>query len=680
MPRWLGWSSRLPAHLLLCAGSMICVSAWADGSAPVGTEGAAVSAESTAPAASSAPVATPAVQGRTRVVLVRRAQSEPAAGVAEPSAVTPAPVVVSDAMPAGQTSLLAQAAPTTATVPVVPVAPVAPAATASPTLAAPATPAAAAPVTEPLPATATPAVPATGSASTAPAAPLQSTRQLSPQSQGSVAYTRQIKEALVDALSTHPDVLTALSELETSSYEVEAARQQRFPRFKVGTSVGNTDAGTASGSQSYNALSADARITVLDGGSIGARVDAAKAGNQAIDEAYVSARQQVLLDSLTAYLQVQRFDLKRKVADRSSAVLDEIARVEERRVDLGASGRSDYQMTLARRASSAARQSEFESKRIDALAKFESYFGFQPNAEYMPATTTPSQWSLATLEDALQAASNNSVELREAQLLIDQAKAGVREAEGGRWPTLDAVVAKTKDKDRVVYSDGTRVGVEVNWNFGTGFELQRKVKVALAKQSAQEAKYESVRRNVQQQTFAVWGQTSAMREREARLREAADAAREVFEGRRRLMEFGRETLPQVLDAQIDYYTALQDYVDAVYDTRINDLRLARTTGYLDMLPGQPADWLDSYFTGQDLVGLSALMARAEVPSCADAAPGACPAAPVAGAAAPAAGPRNPAANGNGSKKVSAQAQSAGKKAQSASSPTAVAATQTASAP
>ena len=147
-----------------------------------------------------------------------------------------------------------------------------------------------------------------------------------------MAYTRQIKEALVDALSTHPDVLTALSELETSSYEVEAARQQRFPRFKVGTSVGNTDAGTASGSQSYNALSADARITVLDGGSIGARVDAAKAGNQAIDEAYVSARQQVLLDALTAYLQVQRFDLKRKVADRSSAVLDEIARVEERRV------------------------------------------------------------------------------------------------------------------------------------------------------------------------------------------------------------------------------------------------------------------------------------------------------------------------------------------------------------
>ena len=415
MPRWLGWSSRLPAHLLLCAGSMICVSAWADGSAPVGTEGAAVSAESTAPAASSAPVATPAGQGRTRVVLVRRAQSEPAAGVAESSAATPAPVVVSDAVPAGQTSLLAQAAPTTATVPV------APAATASPALAAPATPAAAAPVTEPLPATATPAVPATGSASTAPAAPLQSTRQLSPQSQGSVAYTRQIKEALVDALSTHPDVLTALSELETSSYEVEAARQQRFPRFKVGTSVGNTDAGTASGSQSYNALSADARITVLDGGSIGARVDAAKAGNQAIDEAYVSARQQVLLDALTAYLQVQRFDLKRKVADRSSAVLDEIARVEERRVDLGASGRSDYQMTLARRASSAARQSEFESKRIDALAKFESYFGFQPNAEYMPATTTPSQWSLATLEDALQAASNNSVELREAQLLIDQA-------------------------------------------------------------------------------------------------------------------------------------------------------------------------------------------------------------------------------------------------------------------
>lgn len=477
------------------------------------------------------------------------------------------------------------------------------------------------------------ASPAAASAAVEPAADtaLQRTAVLSPQSQGSAAYTRQIKEALVQAASSHPDVLTALADLETSGYEVEAARQARFPRFKIGSSLGNTSAGTNSGSQNYTALSADARITVLDGGAIGARVDAAKAGNQALDDGYVSARQKVLLDSLTAYLEVQRYDLKSKVAERSSRVLDEIARVEERRVDLGASGRNDYQMTLSRRATSAARQSEFESKRIDALAKFETYFGFQPNPEYMPATATPTQWRMATLEDALEAASINSAELKQAQLLIDQAKAGVREAEGSRWPSLDAVVAKTKDKDRVVYSDGTRAGVEVNWNFGTGFELQRRVKVALAKQSSQEAKYESVRRNVQQQTFAVWSQTAALQQRELRLREAADAAREVFEGRRRLMEFGRETLPQVLDAQIDYYTALQDYVDAVFDARINDLRLARTAGLLDMQPGQPVEWLDSFFSGQDLVGMSALLARAEVPK-APAAPIA-PAAPAKGAAA-----------------------------------------------
>ncbi|MFT4190221.1 MAG: TolC family protein [Comamonas sp.] len=442
---------------------------------------------------------------------------------------------------------------------------------------------------------------------------LQRTATLSPGSQGAVAYARQVKEALVQAASSHPDVLTALADLETSGYEVEAARQARFPRFKIGSSGGQTSADTSSGKPNYTALSAEARITVLDGGAISARVDAAKASNEAYDDGYVSARQKVLLDALTAYLEVQRYDLKSKVADRSSRVLDQIARVEERRLDLGASGRSDYQMTLARRATSAARQSEFDSKRIDALAKFETYFGFQPNPEYLPTTATPAQWRLATLEDALEAASTNSAELKQAQLLIDQAKAGVREAEGGRWPTLDAVLVKNKDKDEVVYTDGTRAGLEVNWNFGTGFELQRRIKVALSKQASQEAKYESVRRNVQQQTFAVWSQTATLQERESRLREAADAAREAFEGRHRLLDFGRETLPNVLDAQLDYYTALQDYVDAVFDERINALRLARTVGLLDMRPGEPVEWLDDFFSGQDLVGLSALIARAEVP-------------------------------------------------------------------
>jgi len=62
-----------------------------------------------------------------------------------------------------------------------------------------------------------------------------------------------------------------------------------------------------------------------------------------------------------------------------------------------------------------------------------------------------------------------------------------------------------------------------------------------------------------------------------------------------LMEFGRETLPKVLDAQLDYYTLLFDYVDGVFDLRISELRLARTTGELRIEPDATNSWIDRIF-------------------------------------------------------------------------------------
>jgi hypothetical protein len=61
------------------------------------------------------------------------------------------------------------------------------------------------------------------------------------------------------------------------------------------------------------------------------------------------------------------------------------------------------------------------------------------------------------------------------------------------------------------------------------------------------------------------------------------------------MEFGRETLPKVLDAQLDYYTLLFDYVDGVFDLRISELRLARTTGELRIDPVGTNGWIDRLF-------------------------------------------------------------------------------------
>src|SRR5690606_14495550 len=149
-------------------------------------------------------------------------------------------------------------------------------------------------------------------------------------------------------------------------------------------------------------------------------------------------------------------------------------------------------------------------------------------------------------------------ELAEARGKVERAQALADQAAASIYPTLEAVVVKTKDPSGVSPSEPTRVGLELNWNFGNGFDQQTRTKSALAEVSNQEAKLEGVRQNLVELTASSWGRTVSGREREKQLREAVSESGQAFRGRRRMLEFGRETLLNVLDAQVDYYSLLLD--------------------------------------------------------------------------------------------------------------------------
>ncbi len=393
--------------------------------------------------------------------------------------------------------------------------------------------------------------------------------------------TERVRQGLLQALDIHPEVRGALAAKETAGYQVDAAKFARFPRLQLASGAGSTSA-EIGGEKDYNVLSLSARMTLIDGGVMGAREDAAKANDEASSAALRATRQKVALDALTAYLQVLRYSHKRDAAVRATRSLDELVRLEQRRVDLGATGENDVRLAQSRRATFAAKRHEFESQLAEARSKFETYFGFQPEPATLPALVPPDHWSIpATLDDALSQAQANSSELAEAQSRLDNARAQVAQYEAARFPSLDVVWTKTHDPKGVVYNDATRTGVEINWNFGNGFELQLRVKSALTEVANQEAKYEAARQNLMQLTSAAWGQARAGRDKTAEMAVAVREAESVLQGRRRLLEFGRETLQQVLDAQVDYELQVLDFIDAATDQRVNELRVARVMGFMD---------------------------------------------------------------------------------------------------
>lgn len=421
-------------------------------------------------------------------------------------------------------------------------------------------------------------------------------RRLSPLSLGAASYTARVKEALIALSQDYPEVQGAQAAANTSSFGVDAAKQARYPRFKVGTSSGSYNSGvTGAATQSYTVITAEARVSLIDGGAMSAAQRAAEEGNRADDEAVVTTSQKVVLDALTAYLQVQRFELKKQIAHRATDVVAELSKAEARRVALGVTGDNDLNMAASRRALVAARETDFEAQRDEAIAKFRNYFKFTPTPEQLPVLAAPAQWRIASQEEALRRAEERSTEIAEAQGRIARARALYDQVDASLYPTVDAVLVKSKDPRGVSPQDPTRAAFELNWNFGSGFDRQNRMKAALAEVANQESKLEGVKLNLFELTSSSWSRTVSGRARERQLMEAVSTAGQAFRGRRRLMEFGRETLPKVLDAQLDYYTLLFDYIDGVFDLRVSELRLARTTGELRIDPEGANAWIDRMF-------------------------------------------------------------------------------------
>jgi outer membrane protein TolC len=438
---------------------------------------------------------------------------------------------------------------------------------------------------------------------------LQLAHALTPGSLASSSSQRQLLDALYAMLGDHPDVLRARAALESAGYDVDTAKGARWPSLKIGTSSGNAPLAQGSKRESYNSINAEVRMKLLDGGAISAGIRSAESLESAQASVLYSTRQNVLLEALTALIELHRFDAKARIAAESAAIIGQLARVEERRAELGAVGRNDLRQAASRRASALSQQHALEAQRTDAMARFVRYFNYHPASRSLPEPQMPAHWMPASEEATLLAAEAQSSEMQEAAEQIERARAEVERAKAERWPTVAAVVSHARDPKGVLYNEGTRYGVELNWNFGNGFELRDRILKATKELQSQLAQQETVRRVVHETAAAAWGRWDAGREREAQLHDAVREARGAFEGYRRLLEMGRGSLSQVLDAQLDMQRLMLDEADAIYDQRINALRLARTTGQL--LPRDlPAHWLDQLFAPETQVAQGARIAPA----------------------------------------------------------------------
>jgi len=423
--------------------------------------------------------------------------------------------------------------------------------------------------------------------------------QASAQTEMAPRTANEMALRLLSLARTAPEVLQAQSELYAKVSDVSSASLQRYPKFEVQTSLGPSNSelpnspGVADGR-----VTAGIRYTVFDSGKSAARLLAAQGGLQIGEHRARQAVEIVIFDALSSYLQILRFELLLSVARSSEKALRDIETLEARKVALGGAGITDSRVAATRLALSANKLLQFQSSLEEAKTVFSSLFGFTPGSGELPAARIPVAWldlgSTGVMDEALA----NNIEIAEARATITQSQANATAERASRFPTVDVSVTKRYEYPSAVTAPA-QLGLQLTMSSGTLLEGRIKADKAAAQVNTDQAKLGVVTRNVTQRALSAWRRTISGYQREQVLSEAAIGSKEVFKARKRLNIAGRETTMALLDAQVEENNVHIDWVNAMFDARLAELKLAKELGKLT--PPQDADqsWASSFYKSED---------------------------------------------------------------------------------
>ena len=265
---------------------------------------------------------------------------------------------------------------------------------------------------------------------------------------------------------------------------------------------------------------------------------------------------------------------------------------------LGGAGITDSRVAATRLALSANKLLQFQSLLEEARNSFSALFGFTPGDGELPVARVPAAWldlgSTGVVDEALA----RNPEIAEANSIINQSQATASAERAARFPSVDLNVTKRYEFPGA-QTGPTRLGLVVTVSTGNTLEAGARAVKAAAQISADESKLAVIRRDVTLRAATAWRRTITGYQREQVLAEAATGSAEVFRARKRLNAAGRETTMALLDAQVEENNVRIDWVSAIFDARLSELKLVKELGKLMPPSGADQIWAASFYQSED---------------------------------------------------------------------------------
>jgi adhesin transport system outer membrane protein len=407
---------------------------------------------------------------------------------------------------------------------------------------------------------------------------------------GAPARADDLRLLIDDMLRTNDRLAGAQADVEGATNLVEVARGGWYPTVTPTINWGKEHFNKPSGSDDTDAYrneyTASLKQLVWDFGAVNAAIGSAAASKQAAEAQLEGQRQALVLEGITAYVNLVRALKQLDFARESEANIRKQTGLEEARVALGSGLSSD--VLQAKQQLSAAEASRLDAESALAVAQHRFQNIFQrpmENVRTMVMPKVPAERLPASLDDALATARLKNPTVLRDTLGVAAAKESV---EGTRasafFPKVEAVL-EAKNKRNVAGTLGaqqeTLAKIEATLPFNLGFTAINTLNIANSAVVKQERTLANTLLGVEESVRNQWEQYLYRRSFAAARRTQAILANEFLEAARKERELGNRSLLDVLTGETALIDAQSQAVSAEAEIVIAAYSLLGGIGSLD---------------------------------------------------------------------------------------------------
>ncbi|MEO0425946.1 MAG: TolC family outer membrane protein [Pseudomonadota bacterium] len=401
----------------------------------------------------------------------------------------------------------------------------------------------------------------------------------------SVAGAQTLSDTLVTAYRNSPDLASARASIKVEAENAVQARAQGRP-FISGTASLDVEFDDFNEVVLPNTLALTLSQQIYTGGQIRNSILAAETRITAESERLRAVEQSVLLEAITAHLDVLRDGAFVELGIKNLRVLSEQLRAARERFEVGEVTRTDVEQA---RAATAASRSSLAASRGALVSSREGYLRAvgRPAGDLQQPPPLPEV--PASVSEAVGIALVQDPALRAARIERQAAGFDVKTAIGALLPQLELTAQASRSDtlrdedflgDSIPASTSGSVGLSLTIPFFTGGLNYSNVRETQALVEAAVADITSAERTAVENVGSAYAALDVARASIEAGGLEVEAARLAFEGVQEEAKVGARTTLDVLDAEADVLEAESDLVESRRDEAVAIYSILASVGLL----------------------------------------------------------------------------------------------------